>query len=159
LTNQRVVRSSRSYFVSWSILVVVLFTEVSSRSQEQAQSNVTVKNVAAQPTTTVQGNLLYKDHCAACHGMSGKGNGPAAAALKTLPADLTVLAKNNNGKFPDLKIIHILESGSDLKAHGSKDMPIWGPIFLSMGPAGAGSQIGRLREANLTAYLKSIQQK
>ena len=159
MTNQRAVRRSRGYLVGLWILAVVLFTEVASRSQQQAQPNVTVKKVAAQPTTTVQGNLLYKDHCAACHGMTGKGDGPAAAALKTPPADLTVLAKNNNGKFPDLKIVHILESGSDLKAHGSKDMPIWGPIFLSMGPAGAGSQIGRLREANLTAYLKSIQQK
>jgi len=159
LTNQRAVRRSRGYLVGLWILAVVLFTEVASRSQQQAQPNVTVKKVAAQPTTTVQGNLLYKDHCAACHGMTGKGDGPAAAALKTPPADLTVLAKNNKGKFPDLKIVHILESGSDLKAHGSKDMPIWGPIFLSMGPAGAGGQIGHLREANLTAYLKSIQQK
>ena len=159
MTNQSIVRRSRRQFVGLSILAVVLVTEAASRSQEQAPSNVTVKKVAAQPTTMVQGNLLYKDHCAACHGMTGKGNGPAAAALKTLPADLTVLAKNNNGKFPDLKIVQILESGSDLKAHGSRDMPIWGPIFLSMGPAGAGSQIGHLREANLTAYLKSIQQK
>ena len=159
MTSESVVRSNKGHFVELSMLAVVLFTEVSSRSQEPAQSNLTVKKVAAQPTTTVQGNLLFKDHCAACHGMSGKGDGPAAAALKTPPANLTVLARNNNGKFPDLKIAHILESGSDLKAHGSKDMPIWGPIFLSMGPAGAGSQIGRLREANLTAYLKSIQQK
>ena len=159
MINRRVVRRSKRYLSEFLIIgLVVLFTGA-SRSQEQAQSNVTAKKVAAQPTTMVQGNLLYKDHCAACHGMTGRGDGPAAAALKTLPTDLTALAKNNNGKFPDLKIIHILESGSDLKAHGSKDMPIWGPIFLSMGPAGAGSQIGRLREANLTAYLKSIQQK
>ena len=111
------------------------------------------------PTTVVQGAQLYRSHCATCHGVTARGNGPAAPALKTPPPDLTLLAKNNQGKFPDLRVINILESGASVTAHGSKDMPVWGPIFLSMGPAVAGSQVGRLRAINVTDYLKSIQQK
>jgi len=88
--------------------------------------------------------------------MAGKGNGPAAPALKTPPPDLTVLAKNNNGTFPQLKVINILENGTDLAAHGSKEMPIWGPVFRSMGPD---RNLGHLRQVNLTEYLKSIQEK
>jgi mono/diheme cytochrome c family protein len=130
-----------------------------SRAQNQAQPSAEIRKVPVQPTTVVQGAQLYRNQCAACHGMGGKGNGPAAPALKTPPPDLTVLAKNNDGKFPDLKVISVLETGTDLTAHGSKEMPIWGPIFRSMGPAAAGSQVGRLREVNLTDYLKSIQEK
>ena len=44
--------------------------------------------------------MEYQSSCAACHGMDAKGNGPVSKELKTRPADLTVLAKNNNGVFP-----------------------------------------------------------
>ena len=159
MTNRIVVRHRRAYLLGSAILVLAALPPVTLGSQDQATSNVQVKRVPAHPTTMVQGKALYKNYCAACHGTAGKGDGPAAAALKSTPADLTLLARNNNGKFPDLKVMHTLESGAGPAAHGSKDMPIWGPIFLSMGPAGAGSQVGRLREANLTDYIKSIQQK
>lgn len=153
------VKQSKSSLVGLLALGFAMVFAATSPSQDQTQSNVEIKKVPVRPTTTVQGRELYRGHCAACHGMAGKGNGPVASSLKTPPPDLTVLAKNNNGKFPALKVIGVLENGTDLKAHGSKDMPVWGPIFLSMGPAGAGGQVGRLREVNLTDYLKSIQEK
>lgn len=157
MTKRRVVCRSKRYLSGFLFIgLVVLFTGA-SRSQDQKQSTVAVKKVPVNPTTEVQGDLLYRHHCATCHGAAGKGDGPAAPALRTAPPDLTVLAKNNNGKFPDLRVMRVLESGAGVTAHGSKEMPIWGPIFLSMGPAGAGGQIGRLREANLIDYLKSIQ--
>jgi putative copper export protein/mono/diheme cytochrome c family protein len=39
--------------------------------------------------TIVQGAALYPSHCAACHGVTGHGDGPAAASLPVPPADLT----------------------------------------------------------------------
>jgi len=125
-------------------------------SQDQPNQGVDVKKVPVRQNNVVQGALLYRNYCATCHGMAGKGHGAAAPALKTSPTDLTVMAKNNDGKFPDLTVLHILENGTDLAAHGSKDMPIWGPIFRSMGPD---RSLGRLRQVNLTDYLKSIQEK
>jgi len=140
------------------LLVVGLAIVVPPRAgaQDQANPSVEVKKVPVHQNNVVQGALVYRNYCATCHGMAGKGNGPAAPALRTPPPDLTVMAKNNDGNFPDLKVLHILENGTDLAAHGSKDMPIWGPIFRSMGPD---RNLGRLRQVNLTDYLKSIQEK
>jgi cytochrome c553 len=52
----------------------------------------------AQPVDASKGEYIAS--CATCHGEDGKGNGPLSAELKTRPADLTVLAKKNNGVFP-----------------------------------------------------------
>jgi hypothetical protein len=46
------------------------------------------------------GKIEYETGCAPCHGVDGKGRGPVAAGLTAKPADLTVLAKKNNGVFP-----------------------------------------------------------
>jgi mono/diheme cytochrome c family protein len=125
-------------------------------AQDQPNPGSEVKKVPVHQNNMVQGALLYRYYCATCHGMAAKGNGPAAPALKTPPPDLTVMAKKNHGKFPDLKIITIMENGTDLAAHGSKEMPIWGPVFRSMGPD---RNLGHLRQVNLVDYLKSIQER
>jgi mono/diheme cytochrome c family protein len=106
---------------------------------------------------SVRGPDLFRAHCAACHGPDGKGNGPAAAALKTKPADLTVLAKNNGGKFPTERVQKFI-SGDDpsLVAHGSREMPVWGPIFHQIEED---QDFGNVRLQNLIKYLGTIQQK
>jgi mono/diheme cytochrome c family protein len=91
-----------------------------------------VKQVPAKPTVSVNGKVLYHDYCAVCHGQDGKGNGPAASALKPVPSDLTMIARNNNGRFPDEKVLAILKGEANVTAHGSKDMPMWGAIFNNM---------------------------
>jgi hypothetical protein len=55
-----------------------------------------------------------------------KGDAPAASALKEPPADLTLLAKNNQRKYP--VVTYVLQSGVGAPAHGSKDMPIWASV-------------------------------
>ena len=72
------------------------------------------------------GKTEYQVHCAVCHGIDGKGNGPASDELKTHPADLTMLAKNNNGVFPYKAITEVIDGRKALKAHGTREMPIWG---------------------------------
>ena len=106
---------------------------------------------------SVRGPDLYQAHCAACHGPEGKGNGPAAAALKTKPADLTILAKNNGGEFPSQRVQKFI-SGDDpsLPSHGSREMPIWGPIFHQIEED---QDLGNVRLQNLIKYLETIQQK
>lgn len=46
-------------------------------------------SAAAQdlPADLVRGKTLYENHCATCHGMTGQGNGPAAASLRVAPAN------------------------------------------------------------------------
>ena len=98
------------------------------------------------------GKLAYKDYCSACHGVTGKGDGPVADELKTPPPDLTMLAKNNNGEFPTQHFLSVLHFGVGGRAHGTSDMPVWGPLFH-----GPGKDLIRIR--NLEAYVESIQEK
>jgi mono/diheme cytochrome c family protein len=72
------------------------------------------------------GKIEYQSNCAACHGVDGKGTGPVADALKTKPADLTTIARENNGVFPFGRIYDIIDGRQEIKSHGPRDMPIWG---------------------------------
>jgi hypothetical protein len=86
--------------------------------------------------------------------VKAKGNGPAAAALKVRVPDLTRIAKRNGGKFPADQVRAMI-AGEDTKAaHGSRTMPIWGPIFHQVE---ADQDWGQVRLENLTKYLESIQ--
>ena len=105
---------------------------------------------------SVKGPDLFRAHCAPCHGVDGKGGGPVAPTLKTKPADLTVIAKNSGGKFPSARVLKIISGDEVLAAHGSREMPIWGPIFHQIE---VDQDFGNVRLQNLIKYLESIQQK
>lgn len=108
------------------------------------------------PTYIPSGQVMYKQFCAACHGGDAKGNGPAAATLKTPPPDLTTLAKRHMGKFPYEYVTDILRFGPGLTAHGSSDMPTWGPIFEFIDKNNERAVQQRIK--NLCAYLASLQE-
>jgi len=116
-----------------------------------------VKHVPIRAVSPASGQQMYTAYCAACHGKDAKGNGPAAEALKTPPPDLTLLSKNNGGKYPSLRVGAILRGDTVLTAHGSKDMPIWGKLFWAISK-GHSSEVDQ-RVANLNKYLESLQEK
>jgi hypothetical protein len=72
------------------------------------------------------GKSEYQSSCETCHGEDGKGNGPLSAQLKVPPADLTVLAKKNNGVFPVQSVYEVIDGRQAILGHGTRDMPIWG---------------------------------
>ena len=121
-----------------------------------AQPETKINKVPVQPTAADSGKEMFNAYCASCHGSEGKGNGPAAAALKPEPTDLTQLAKKNGGKFPALVVLSALKDGTP-GAHGSKDMPVWGPILQSVTPNGGPAV--QMRLSNLTDYVGSLQAK
>ena len=45
--------------------------------------------IPSTPEALVQGQHVFQQHCAVCHGRDGHGDGPAAAGLNPTPADLT----------------------------------------------------------------------
>src|SRR5215472_16433341 len=106
-----------------------------------------VQKVPVTPTKPDSGSEMYKSYCAGCHGLAGRGDGPAAEALKVRPADLTMLKQKNGGKFPATKVSQVLDGGDQISAHGSTDMPLWGPIFRSLTPSN--DSLAKLRIANL----------
>jgi mono/diheme cytochrome c family protein len=116
-----------------------------------------LKHVPVQQTSPRSGPEMYANYCAACHGKDGKGNGPAADALKSPPADLTILALHNGGKYPSERVSSAIVGDLNLPAHGSKDMPIWGDVFWRMS-GGRQSEV-QLRVANLDRYIESLQGK
>jgi len=105
---------------------------------------------------SLKGPDLFHAHCAPCHGPEGKGDGPASRALKTRPADLTVLAKNNGGRFPEERVSKFISGDEVIASHGSREMPVWGPIFHQVEED---QDFGNVRIRNLVKYLETIQQK
>ena len=119
---------------------------------DQSSTKVIIPVNRTSPTS---GQQMFTSYCAPCHGGDGKGHGPAAAALKMQPTDLTGLLKKNHGKFPDTHIVTVLQFGTDVQAHGSAEMPVWGPILGHMNATN--QQDKQLRISNLSRYLESIQ--
>lgn len=115
-----------------------------------------IKRESARPIDSVQGVALYEAYCAVCHGKDGKGHGPAAPALKMPVPDLTVLAKKSGGFSSADVEAAILGTGKMTPAHGSPDMPIWGPVFRALSPD---EGIRKLRVLNLVKYIESLQAK
>ena len=75
------------------------------------------------------GKSLYAVHCASCHGLGGRGDGPLRPALTTPPSDLTLIAHNNGGRFQESKVLSTIDGRYAVAAHGPRDMPVWGVMF------------------------------
>jgi mono/diheme cytochrome c family protein len=118
--------------------VLAIITSVVALSQQNGSKN------------DLSGAESYRVYCASCHGVDGKGGGPAAPALKKAPADLTQISKRNHGDFPAFRVTHIIDGYEIEAVHGSREMPVWGDYFRD-------KLLLELREHNLTEYLRSIQ--
>jgi len=109
------------------------------------------------PPDIALGKQIFVQYCASCHGVDAKGNGPAAVAMKTLPPDLTELAKRNGGKYPAGYVGAVVKFGKSLASHGSEDMPVWGARFKTLDPLHDAT--GQKHVDDLVAYLESLQLK
>jgi len=136
---------------SLSMLVAVFVLALPSLAWPQA-----IKREPARPIDSVQGADVYQAYCAVCHGKDGKGHGPAAPALKMPVPDLTMLAKKSGGFSSADVEAAILGTGKMTPAHGSPEMPIWGPVFRALNPD-EGTR--KLRVVNLIKYIESLQAK
>ena len=137
--------------------VGLLVTMAATRSNGQAPQPPTVKEVPCNsPIVSVEGKDNYTAYCAVCHGLTGKGDGPAAVALKGPVPDLTKIATRHGGKFDKLSVMRQV-SGADKRpvAHGTVEMPMWGPTFASAQDA----KLAELRVRNLANYVETMQQK
>ncbi len=144
--------------LSWMFAALIVLTyTVAAQDQTQNQPQTVIHHVPVKQTSAASGKEMYTTYCAVCHGTDGKGGGPAASALKTPPTDLTLLSKNNGGKYPGLKVTAAIRGESNVAAHGSKDMPVWGSLFLNLSH-GHESEVQQ-RVSNLSQYVESLQAK
>lgn len=112
------------------------------------------------------GKLEYQKACARCHGDDGKGRGSTAATSTAKTKDLTLLARDNGGVFPERKILRVIHNTEPIAAHGPREAPVWGKRFsLRLNVTAGGSTLPGssaqidYRVKQLTHYLKSIQEK
>jgi mono/diheme cytochrome c family protein len=136
-------------------LVALILMPAGGTAQEPA-----VKKAPLAQSDPQSGKQMYTDYCAACHGKDGKGNGPAASAMKAAPANLSLLAKNNGGKYPAAHVAAVLTFGDEKPAHGSKDMPVWGQLFQSLNWSSSTKEMEAKQRINaLNNYIESLQTK
>jgi mono/diheme cytochrome c family protein len=140
-------RVTRVCFV-WFIMLRVLFP---ARAQDPAHS--------PEPATESRsGSDLYKNYCAACHGVSGKGDGQLAEDLRYRPADLTLIAKHNKGVFDGDKVRRMIDGRDPVKGHAGPEMPVWGDAFKRANERYDDKAVA-LRIQAIVDYLKSLQVK
>jgi len=143
-------------FISFGVALVMI-SAFAVAQQAPAQSGPSVKHVPITNAPSNSGKEMFNSYCAVCHGTDGKGNGPAASAMKTPPTDLTMLAKNSDGKYPAAHVAAVIRGQATTPSHGSQDMPIWGPLFSSISQGHQGQVQQRI--TNLVSYIESQQAK
>lgn len=104
--------------------------------------------------TSVEGKDLFVAYCASCHGMAGRGDGPVSSVLKQRIPDLTTLAARRGGKFPGAELEKMImgETASQV-AHGTREMPVWGPVFRRVEDD---KDLGLVRVRRLVEYIQTL---
>ena len=136
--------------------VAIFFTAGSAFGQ------IEIKRVplSEEQAALTDGKALFDELCVSCHGMEGYGNGRAVIALSEAPANLTVLAAQNNGTFPRKEVKSAVSGRFKDDVHGELGMTSFYKVFLSAHPDWRmyRRQIYALQQIErLTDYLETIQ--
>lgn len=149
--------SNRRRMTPPGLLVLAVMGVFAVLSFGQTQTKIRTVPVSGEKSHEFDGPTLYKDFCAVCHGMNGHGGGPAAAALKKAPADLTKLSQSAGGKFPTVRVKRFIQGADMVEAHGARDMPMWGEIFQKL--SSTNPSLVDLRVTNLARHIETLQGK
>lgn len=102
------------------------------------------------------GEGLFRAYCATCHGTAAEGDGPLAESLRVTPADLTVLARENDGEFPFERVLKRIDGREKVRGHGPSDMPVWGTAFLQVDKDASEEDVQN-KVLSLAHYIRSLQ--
>jgi mono/diheme cytochrome c family protein len=109
-----------------------------------------VENSGAQQSEVAEaGKVPYRQYCAVCHGLDGKGKGDMATVLKVKPANLTQLGAKHHGIFPFWDVYRAIDGRKEIWGHGPRDMPIWGTVLKQ--------EAGANQAADLQAYARILE--
>jgi mono/diheme cytochrome c family protein len=109
---------------------------------------------AAPQASADEGAKLYATLCASCHGVAGRGDGPAAGAMTPPPTDLT----QSTLKVPEL--MRVIDGRRTVRAHGSAAMPVWGRVFEEAMAGGGREHRDALHQTQMLAeYVQSLEKK
>lgn len=109
--------------------------------------------------STAVGKATYATYCASCHGADLRGKGEIAATLSSKPTDLTRLAEKNDGVLPTERLMLTIDGRDQVAAHGSREMPVWGELFLwpESDTPERRAQVER-KIGELVAYIRQMQE-
>jgi len=107
----------------------------------------------------------FLDLCAECHNADAKGNGPLTKNLTKVPPDLTRIRQRAHGVFDEKAVYDWILGLKMTKAHGSREMPIWGDWLMdeaieegtSLEEAKAAEQEIEERVMAIVGYLETLQ--
>ena len=102
---------------------------------------------------------MYQQMCSSCHGVSGHGDGPVASLIKIGVPDLTRIAAREGGEFPTEDVRRTIDGRWDRRAHGARDMPVWGWQFYDSSSTNDAQERAIVDSMidRLVNYLRSIQ--
>lgn len=105
------------------------------------------------------GRAAFLQYCASCHGPRAAGDGPMAAELRERPADLRKLGAKYGMPLPRPKLVEIVDGREMVRAHGSREMPVWGRTLLENVPPGSGTEAWKRGTIlSILNWLDSVQQ-
>jgi mono/diheme cytochrome c family protein len=116
-----------------------------------------IETLQTLPGASESGATLFRTYCASCHGLDARGVGPAAAAMRTDPPNLTTYAKRNGGVFPGERLRQIID-GRGIPSHGDRDMPVWGNAFKRTTGGLTDDEVNARIKA-ITDYIEGIQER
>jgi mono/diheme cytochrome c family protein len=133
----------------WS-LVVVAASGVALGGAAVAFDAVTLEDYS--------GEELFGRFCASCHGAEARGDGPVSRSLNVAVPDLTRISARY-GEFPAMLIRDVIDGrGIDKRAHGTREMPVWGYEFwVEEGADVNAERAVRNAISKLVEYLQSVQ--
>lgn len=99
-----------------------------------------------------EGAALFKTLCASCHGVDGRGDGPAAGAMQPPPSDLTKSTLNL------AELMRVIDGRRTVRAHGDGSMPVWGREFKEAMAGSGRENRDSLRQVQMLAeYVRSLE--
>ena len=134
--------------ITLALAAILVASATAARAQQSAEAVL----------SGASGDALFKTYCGSCHGKSAKGDGVMADYLRFRPADLTLSAKHNAGKFDADAVYRIIDGRDRVKGHGGTDMPVWGDAFKRSAD-GYSEKAVKARIQAIVNYLKTIQVK
>ena len=103
------------------------------------------------------GEQTFQTHCASCHGPLAEGDGPVAATLTVPVPNLRTLSQRNGGTFPTDAVASYIDGRSYPAAHGTREMPVWGPVFSVTQQLVVGAESPEERIAGVMTFLRALQ--
>ena len=137
-----------------TLLGALLAPIAAGRAEAQTPTPVPVDEMRQRVT----GREVFRTYCAACHGPSGRGDGPLASNMRRKPADLTEIAKRNGDQFPSEMVFRTIDGRQLVRGHGGPDMPVWGDAFAKSGDNATPTSVRETIES-LVSYIQSFQVK